>query len=62
MRERGPRTHTLIIEVPLDLNGVEKLDYHPVEQALNLVMTVSKLAIDGVTCDDVTVRLEAKPW
>ena len=61
MRERVPRTHTLIIEVPLDLGGVEKLDYHPVEQALNLVMTVSKLAIDGVMCDDVIVRLEAKP-
>ena len=56
MSERSAPTHSLTIVVPLNLS--DAFDYHPVEVALNVVMSVSRLAFDGVVCDDIHVSLD----
>lgn len=58
MTERRERTHTLTIEVPLHIDpAAPALDYDPIHAVLNVVMSVSRMALDGVVCDDVTVSL-----
>ena len=56
---RRERTHTLTISIPLHLDDAAALDYDPVRDALNVVMSVSRLAVDGAVCDDVNVQLDA---
>ena len=58
-----PRTHTLTIDVPLYLGDecAEDFDYYPVEEALRVVMAVSRLAVDGFVCGDVEVRIGTRP-
>jgi len=55
------RTHTLTISIPLHLDDAESFDYDPVYTALSVVMSVSRMAVDGVVCDDVNVSLQAAP-
>lgn len=51
------RTHTLVVEVPLFLDQSYTLDYDPVSDALRFVVSITRLAVDGVVCDDLTVTL-----
>lgn len=55
--QREP-THTLTIEVPLHLAADSTFDYHPVQDALNIVLSLSRIAVDGVACGDAKVSLE----
>jgi hypothetical protein len=54
--EREP-SHTLIIRIPLCLDDGASFDYDPVHTALNVVMHVTRLAVDRVLCGLVDVEL-----
>jgi len=68
MRVQRDPTHLLVVTVPIHLDDFDRLrthppgfDYDPLQQALNVVMSVSRLAVDGVVCGDVNVRLDEVP-
>lgn len=58
MIERRQPTHRLVVTLPLDLTGAESFTYDAVEAALRVVIAVSRLAVDGVVCDDLYVALD----
>jgi len=51
-------THLLIVTVPIHLDDDVTFDYDPLQQALNVVMSVSRLAVDGVVCGDVLASFD----
>lgn len=62
--ERRERTHTLTVEVPIYLGpDMPDFDFDPVSGTLQVVMSVVRLATNGVVCDDVMVHFTeaAKP-
>jgi hypothetical protein len=62
MRVQRDPTHLLVVNVPIHLDRDASFDYDPVHDALNVVMSVSRLAVDGVACGDVNVCLyEVRP-
>lgn len=62
MTDRRERTHTLTIEVPIHVDAADPpLDYDPIHEVLRVVMSVSRMALDGVVCDDVNVRFDPVP-
>ncbi len=54
--ERSQPTHTLVIEVPLKLDAPAP-DFDPVQDALRLALSISRLACEGHVCDVTTVSL-----
>lgn len=57
MTELREPTHILTVTVPLDLTGTESFDYHPTQDALAVVLAVSRIAAAGVLCGDANVTL-----
>lgn len=55
--ERREPTHTLVIEIPVDMTGAEGKNFDPLQDALQVVLAVSRLAVDGVLADTPNVRL-----
>jgi hypothetical protein len=56
--EQREPTHILTIEVPLYLADAGTFAYHPVQDALNIIMSLSRIAAAGVYCGDVNVSLD----
>ena len=57
MRAKVTPTHLLRVEVPLDL-GVHSTQFDAVEDAVKLVLAVSRAAYDGEICDSPMVYLD----
>jgi hypothetical protein len=57
--ERREPTHVLQIEVPLYLDEAKREGwaYDPVKQALEIALSSSRAAYDGVICNDVQVTM-----
>jgi hypothetical protein len=61
VREKSDPTHILRVSVPLNLNqAISISDYDVVKQSLDLVLSVSRAAYDGVICDDIQVEMEER--
>lgn len=54
---RRPPTHTLIVEVPMHLEGRDTAAFDPVQDAMRVVLALSRVAAEGFICDDVQVSL-----
>ncbi len=53
---RAP-THVLTVEVPLYLQDREAARFDPVQDAMRVVLALSRAAAEGYVCDDVQVTL-----
>lgn len=53
--ERRSPTHILRVDIPLHINGERTFD--PLQDALRIVLSVSRLAVEDVLCDDPNVTL-----
>jgi hypothetical protein len=57
LRERRQPTHVLVVEIPVFLDADVSRNYDPLQNALRTVLSVSRLAVDDVLCDDPTVTV-----
>lgn len=57
MSEQREPTHILTVEVPLYLADAATFDYHPVQDALAIVLSLSRIAAADVLCGDANVSL-----
>ena len=55
MITRTDATHVLTIRVPLHVD--ETFDFNPLEEALRVIMPLTRLATTGAVCDDITVSV-----
>ncbi len=55
--ERREPTHTLTVEVPLYLHDLDAARFDPVQDAMRVVLALSRAAAEGFVCDDVQVTL-----
>ena len=53
---RAP-THVLTVEVPLYLQDLDAARFDPVQDAMRVVLALSRAAAEGYVCDDVQVTL-----
>lgn len=65
MIERSPRTHTLRIDVPLNLEANPHAETWDVQsalaEALKVIMPIVRVGTLGLLCDDPQVTLEEVP-
>lgn len=54
---RTPRTHTMVISIPINTETLTDLNYDAISQALNVALMVSRAALDGVVCDEIQVEM-----
>lgn len=57
MAVRRSPTHTLVIEVPLYLEGLEAARFDPVQDALSTILSLSRVAVEGYYCGDTQVSI-----
>ena len=57
---RSP-THTLVIEVPLCLEDRETARFDPVQDALRIALSLSRLASEGFYCGNAQASIRDEP-
>jgi hypothetical protein len=52
-------THVLVVEIPLNLDFATEPNFDPFQDALKIVLALSRLAVAKVACDNPTVTVRS---